>query len=277
MRLKAILTVGITVAVVACGPIVIPPCVLDGTCLPTPSPSPSPSPSPVPSSTPPPTPAPIIDCRTTGCPIDRVCRDLFDGREEWQCAAPETPLPASPVPSPSAVPPTPPPASPTPVPPTPPPSDDQACVLGPDGNYPMPPIGTCPACWRADPNLISYWGIALRTKIPCSGPKCPYGFKYNVDITPHSAKPYLRHRQWNGGGGTDTWDGCQPCGDPANPECRAAIPAIWVYPPNAEPGLCDPFSGSLYWCHHKPQAGQGGPTKFEVHAPPFRSIVVQVP
>jgi hypothetical protein len=180
-------------------------------------------------------------------------------------ACPAQPSP-SPCPSPSA----------SPVP-SPPPSDEDACKLGPDGNYPVPPVGTCPACWKADPNLIDYWGIAFRSKTPCSGPNCPYGIKINVDITPHSRKPYLRHRQQNGGGGTDTWEGCQPCSDPSNPECRAAVPEIWVYPRGAEAGLCDPFSGSLYWCHHKPQDGQGGPTKFEVHAPPFRSIVVDVP
>lgn len=166
-------------------------------------------------------------------------------------------------------PPCPPPSS----PPPPPPSDDEACKLGPDGNYPVPPVGTCPACWRKDPGLIAYWGVAFRSKTPCSGPSCPYGVKVNVDITPHSAKPYLGHRAQ----GSDTWEGCQPCGDPSNPECRAAIPEIWVYPPGAEPGLCDPFSGSLYWCHHKAQAGQGGKTRFEVHAPPFRFIEVDIP
>lgn len=143
-------------------------------------------------------------------------------------------------------------------------------MLGADGNYPTPPDGVCPACWRSDPDLISTWGIALRSKTPCSGPGCPFGVKINVDITPHSKKPYLRHRA---GGGSDTWIPCQPH------ELSPDVPDIWVYPPNAEAGLCDPFSGSRYWCHHKPQAGQGGPTKFEVRpvGKPWKSILVDVP
>jgi hypothetical protein len=183
---------------------------------------------------------------------------------------PEVPPPPTPTPTP--------PAPPTPTPPPLPPSDDKACELQPDGMYPLPPEGTCPACWRAQPDLISYWGISFRSKTQCGGPNCPYGIKINVDLTPHSPKRFLRHRLGQpDGGGSDTLFACQPCGDPSNPECRAAIPEIWVYPPGAEPGLCDPFSGSLYWCHHKPQAGQEGPTKFEVRAPPFRSVIVNVP
>ena len=188
-----------------------------------------------------------------------VCREGCSKSPE-PCASP-TPVPPSPSPKPS-------PSS------SPPPNDD-ACTMGADGNYPTPPDGVCPACWREDPNLIQYWGIAFRSKTPCSGPNCPYGIKINVDITPHSAKPYLRHRA--AAGGSETWTPCQPCGDPGNPECRAAIPSIWVYPRGAEAGLCDPFSGSLFWCHHKPQAGQDRPTKFEVRQPPFKSIIVNVP
>ncbi len=229
----------------------------------------------------------------SGGPIKIPCVVTADGKlvcetipaspspTEEPPASPSPETPASPSPS---TPPTPP-ASPSPstppsTPPSPPPSEDKACELQPDGMYPLPPEGTCPACWRAQPDLISYWGIAFMSKTQCerNNPKCPYGIKVNVHLTPHSPKRFLRHRLGQpDGGGSDTLFACQPCGDPSNPECRAAIPQIWVYPPGGEPGLCDPFSGSLYWCHHKPQAGQEGPTKFEVRAPPFRSVIVNVP
>lgn len=213
--------------------------------LPWPSPAPSTSPSSSPSGSPGPAPSPSPS--------------------------------ASPVPSPTPVP-TPSP-SPSPLPsPSPSPSSSPSgyqCILGEDGNFPIPEEGTCPVCWRTygEP-IIQYWGIAFRSKTPCSGPNCPWGIKINVDITPHSKKPFLRHRTGvPGGGGTETWPGCQP------PVDSPLVPDIWVYPPNDVAGICDPFSGSRYWCHHKPQGHQGGATRFEVRhgLPPYRFVIVNVP
>lgn len=139
-------------------------------------------------------------------------------------------------------------------------------MLGPDGNFPIPEEGVCPACWQQYPEpIIAYWGLAFRSKTNCSGPNCPYGLRINVDKTPHSKKPFLRHRA---GGGSETWRACQP------PVDSELIPDIWVDPPNADEGYCDNFSGSKYWCHHKPQLGQDGPTKFTIQSPPFKAIMV---
>jgi hypothetical protein len=148
-------------------------------------------------------------------------------------------------------------------------------VAGPDGNFPIPPDGTCPACWRAPEyasRLLTGWGVALQSMRPCSGncQKDGYlGVIVNVHITPHSAKPFLAHRA---GGGSEMWAGCQP------PLMDPSVPDIWVYPPNDTAGTCDPFSDSRYHCHHKPLARSAGPTKFEVRpvGRPWKSVVIDV-
>jgi hypothetical protein len=186
----------------------------------------------------------------------------------------------NPLPSPSASPIIIPSPKPSPSPSTSP-EQDAWCKIEEDGNFGLPPEnGTCPPCWLAAQEtygpIISYWGLAFRSKTPCNPQNrdangnltCPLGLRVNVDKTPHSKKPFLPHRR---GGGSETLRGCQPAIDSLD------IPDIWVYPPNSDPGYCDNFSGSRYWCHHKPQSGQVGPTKFEIQAPGKRSIIVPVP
>lgn len=209
---------------------------------PVPSPSPSPSEEPIPS--PSPTTGPVPSPSPSNLP---------------------SPSP-TPIPSPSPSP------KPSPSPSTTPSIPDY-CIIGPDGNFGEPPLDLCPACWidyaeLKNQPIIEYWGIAFRSKRSCSGADCGCGVVTNVDITPHSDKPFLRHRA---GGGSETHKGCQPA--KLSPE----VPDIWVYPPNDTPGLCDPFSGDRYWCHHKAKAGTCGPTKFEVRQDPFRSIIVNIP
>lgn len=184
-----------------------------------------------------------------------------------------------PIPStiPSASPIIPSPPIPSPINP-PSPSSDFYCTLQPDGFYPTPPINECPACWRNDPNVIGYWGISLQSKRNCTGVNCGCGVVANVNLTPHSTDDkFLRHRYdfaTKKFSGSETHKGCQP------DEFSETIPPIWVYPPNDTPGLCDPFSGSRYWCHHKAKAGTCGATKFDVHIgePPYKhSVIVQIP
>lgn len=189
-----------------------------------------------------------------------------------------SPLPSSepvpsPIPSPSE--------SPIPVPEpssVPSPSIPAWCILEADGNFGEAPLDQCPQCWTdyAEANnmeIISRWGIQYRGDRDCKGPKpdgdCGCKKVKNVDITPHSKTPFLAHRR--AAGGTETHKGCQPSND------SSMVPAIWVYPPNATPGLCDPFSGDKYWCHHKARVGQCGKTKFEVQHGDKASIVINVP
>lgn len=173
-------------------------------------------------------------------------------------ASPKPCVPSSPKPSPSI-----------------PPDGDRWCTLDADGFYPTPPEDFCPPCWRSNPAVLAYWGIALQSKRPCQGVNCGCGVVANVNVTPHSNdNKFLRHRydfELRVFKGSETHKGCQPS------ENSLDIPDIWVYPPNDEAGLCDPFSGSRYWCHHKAKAGTCGKTKFEVHEPPFRSIIVDIP
>jgi hypothetical protein len=208
------------------------------------------------------------------------CKAIYVGGKLIRKAYNEIPKPSpspspDPLPIPSASPII---ASPIPIPspvitPTPNPELPSYCKIEADGNFGLPPEdGTCPPCWLAAQEtygpIISYWGLAFRSKTPCRGENCPLGVRVNVDKTPHSKKPFLPHRR---GGGSETLRGCQPEPDSLD------IPDIWVYPPNSDPGYCDNFSGSRYWCHHKPQSGQVGPTKFEIQAPGKRSIIVPVP
>lgn len=183
-----------------------------------------------------------------------------------------SPLPSpspSPKPSPSSFP------SPSPFPS---PSIPIWCQIEVDGNFGEAPIDQCPQCWTdyAEANnveIISRWGIEYRGERDCKGPKpdgdCGCKKVKNVDITPHSKKPFLAHRRASGG--SETHKGCQPSND------SSMVPEIWVYPPNVVGGRCDPFSGDNYWCHHKAQVGQCGPTKFEVQHGAKASIIVNVP
>lgn len=129
----------------------IPPCVLDGSCLPQPSPSPSPAPSPSPTAEPLPTPSP-------------------------------SPAP-TPAPSPSPV--STPSPSPRPV--------DGPPPLDANGNYPIPPAGTCPAHFAG--SLYRY-GIQEHSRRPCSG-NCQadgyLGIVIIVSATPKSVPPYCGH------------------------------------------------------------------------------------
>lgn len=105
-----LLALAVLLLAVACDGVKIPPCVLDGTCLPSPpTSSPTPPPSPVPTTPP-----------VNVCASRDACDCWVGVASGWEyrpCPAP--PPPSPPVPSPSA---TPPPPSPTPPPPTPPPS-----------------------------------------------------------------------------------------------------------------------------------------------------------
>lgn len=199
-----------------------------------------------------------------------------------EISTPSSPSPSSPLPSASPIIPSP---SPSPSPiisPSPIPSNDPGlpsyCKIEADGNFGEAPIDECPSCWTDyaalhNINIIDRWGIAFRGQRECKGPKpngdCGCKVIKNVDITPHSRKPFLAHRRASGG--SETHKGCQPANDSFD------VPEIWVYPPNSPGGLCDPFSGDRYWCHHKAQVGQCGPTKFEVQAPGKASITLDVP
>lgn len=185
-----------------------------------------------------------------------------------------------PVPTPSPIKPSPIP-TPTPEPsstpnPSPTPGVPSYCIIEEDGNFGLAPEDICPACWQAyatthNMQIISNWGIAYRGQRDCrpKGIDCGCGVVKNVDITPHSRKPFLAHRRE--AGGTETHKGCQPAND------SVEVPEIWVYPPNSVGGLCDPFSGDRYWCHHKAQVGQCGLTKFEVQDGAKASIIIRIP
>lgn len=170
----------------------------------------------------------------------------------------EPSLPPEPSPTPEISPvPTP---EPTPKP-SPSPGIPSYCIIGPDGNFGEAPIDECPQCWIDYARLnnrpiIDSWGLAYGARRDCrkkpGSIDCGCGVVENVHQTPHSKKPYLAHRSQ----GTETHKGCQPKG--------SDVPQIIVYPPNAPAGKCDPFSSDPYWCHHKPQDGQCGMTKFEV-------------
>lgn len=206
------------------------------------------------------------------------CKELFVGGKSVRkvyreipkaSPSPETP---NPLPSASASPITP--ASPIPSPiiePSTPPVDIY-CVLQPDGFYLTPPIDECPPCWRNDPDVIGYWGIAAGNPRNCTGANCGCGKVLNVHLTPHSTDDkFLRHRydfEKKKFSGSETHKGCQP------KTREEGVPEIWVYPPNDTPGLCDPFSSDVYWCHHKAQRHQCGKTKFEVRQAPFKSIIL---
>lgn len=125
--MRKTLAVALLLALAACGGFKVPPCLLDGSCLPTfPSPTPAPSAAPLPSPTP---------------------------------AASPSPSPApSPSPSPEAPPSPKPSPAPSPVPsamPSPLPSISPFPQIGADGNYPLPEPGTCPKWFDVQPIRIN--------------------------------------------------------------------------------------------------------------------------
>lgn len=221
------------------------------------------------------------DCLIEDAREGFTCKALFVGgqlvRKVYTEIAKPIPSPeVSPIPSPIT--PSPVPSnSPSPIPsvppiPSPSPVVDFYCTVQPDGFYPTPPLDECPPCWKNDPDVIGYWGIGKGGERGCTGVNCGCGKVLNVHLTPHSTDDkFLRHRydfEEKKFSGSETHKGCQPAVDSHD------IPEIWVYPPNDTPGLCDPFSGSRYWCHHKAKAGTCGKTKFEVRQPPFKSITL---
>lgn len=221
----------------------------------SPVPSPINSPSPVPSNSPSPipsiSPSPVIGVPVPGPICDEVNRDFncynCSRYSEGNAVCLEWKLSTKPT-------------------------SDFYCTVQPDGFYPTPPLDQCPPCWKNNPDVIGYWGIGKGGDRKCTGVNCGCGKVLNVHMTPHSTDDkFLRHRydfEKQQFSGSETHKGCQPAED------SKEIPEIWVYPPNDVPGLCDPFSGSRYWCHHKARAGTCGKTKFEVRQPPFKSITL---
>lgn len=200
MNKRLLLALGLLV--MACG-VKVPPCVLDGSCLPKP------------------------DCRVTGCPTGQTCEVVpgsrWSARPEdalFECVPePGVPSPApsaspepQPSPSPTAPPTAPPPPSPSPLPlptaapppsPRPPsgPDDPRWCEIEPGArNWPLMPGsnklrsegGVCPTCWGDQPHLIvSRCGIKHKaTQSRNQGA----GRRYIFDVTCHSEAPRCPHR-----------------------------------------------------------------------------------
>lgn len=203
----------------------IPPCLIDGTCLPTPPPTASPSPS-APPVTLPPTPSPV---------------------------------PTVAPPSPSPVPTVAPPASPSPSPqtsPSPSPSGVPPIV---DGNYPVPPAGVCPA-WFA--NSLSRIGISELSRRSCG--QCIkdgyLGIIITASATPKSVPPFCGHapgrlqcEQWR-----PCQDGASDQTDPnLGPDLLMTLPGHWT------DARCDKRSDNNYLCHHKPLVSETGVMTFK--------------
>lgn len=218
------------------------------------------------------------ECETTDQRVGFTCKALYVGGVLVRKVYAEIPK-ESPIPSPTSPPPPSPIIEPSPIIPSPIPSSspdtDFYCTVQEDGFYPTPPINECPPCWKDSPDVIGYWGIAKGGDRKCTGANCGCGVVINAHITPHSTDDrFLRHRydfEKKQFSGSETHKGCQPAEDSQD------VPDIWVYPPNDTAGKCDPLSSSRYWCHHKAKAGTCGKTKFEVHEPPFKSIIVNIP
>lgn len=95
-------------------------------------------------------------------------------------------------------------------------------------------------------------GVTYRTRVPVPTEHGVYlGWRYNVDGTPKSTRPYCGHvgdrfqcEQW------------APCQDPEGPDFYMTLPGHW------KNERCDKFSNNNYYCHHKPKADEVGPTTF---------------
>lgn len=173
-------------------------------------------------------------CTDVDCPPGTYCKALNTFPPSSTCVACPNGCP-SPAPSPS----------PTPKP-SPSPSPGYQCVVDPvTGNYPVPPAGTCPSCFK---DSLAWVGIAYEGRI---------GNRFNFGATPHSRPPYCAHapgthcEQWTPQGG-----GCQ---DPEGPD-------FWMKRAGGWPGggavwqECDKFSENNYRCHHHAVPGEEGET-----------------
>lgn len=206
---------------------------------------------------------PITDCRTEGCAADRVCRNISSTPvvEVYLCVPGPTPT-STPSPTPTQSPTPPPSPSPTPTPvstpsaspvPTPSPSANPSptptpSAIGPDGNYPRPPDGVCPAWFR---DSFAWMGTAFRSRVPTPNPNS-IGWRYNFDATPHSKPPYCGHAP---GAKCEQWKPCQ--------DTRGADFYMWL-PGKFAGDRCDLASvdvgGDGFWCHHVPKPDETGPT-----------------
>lgn len=183
MRLAALIgyVAILTMAFTDCGGIKVPSCILDGSCLPKP------------------------DCRTVGCPAGEQCAEVPDSRwsarpedADFACVPGPAPEPSpSPSPTPISVP------RPTPVP---------VPLLTANGNYPLPPIGTCPPEFQDAPFSLH---IKLWQRTCGQGRVC---IQTTASVTQRVAKPYLEHTCYDEDGSYspanckhvgEMWRGCQ--------------------------------------------------------------------
>jgi hypothetical protein len=149
----------------------------------------------------------------------QVCREAAPG---------PTPTP-TPVPTPT----------PTPTPPGP--------VVGPDGNYPLPANGACPAHFAESFDRV---GASFRSRAPVKTQGGVYlGWRYNFDATPKSKPPFCPHA--SGRLTCEQWVPCQPA---------AGFDFYLTLPGKFTNERCDNFSAEPYWCHHKPKSNERGPT-----------------
>jgi hypothetical protein len=171
--LACVLVVSAVVAVVACGRITIPPCIIDGSCLPTPpapTPAPSASPSPTPAPSPSPIPVPSPSPEPSPSPVP-------------------TPIPA-PSPAPSA----------TPKPgPIPPPCVADGVKLGFRGS--VPKWNDCPDCHGARNTFDvspTIGGVTITPETGC-GPVLieRYGEFQGLIIEPGNTRTGFEHQSDN--------------------------------------------------------------------------------
>jgi hypothetical protein len=129
-------------------------------------------------------------------------------------------------------------SDPPPGPPIPP------VVIGPDGNYPKPPEGVCPAHFEAS---LSRVGVSYRGRVATRTQDGLYlGYRYNFDATPRSKPPFCGHA--TGRRECEQW---KPCQDPRGADFYMTLPGHFTN------DRCDAHSNDPFWCHHKPEGARG--------------------